>query len=56
MTSDPVQLQTVRAPRSRSARTADSRTLILDAAVDCLVEEGYAGASTLAVQARAGIS
>jgi AcrR family transcriptional regulator len=43
-------------PRSRSARTADSRALILDAAVTCLVEEGYAGASTLAVQARAGVS
>ena len=56
MTSSPVPLETVQAPRSRSARTADSRSLILDAAVDCLVEEGYAGASTLAVQARAGIS
>jgi AcrR family transcriptional regulator len=56
VTSEPVPLVTVRAPRSRSARTADSRLLILDAAVDCLVEEGYAGASTLAVQARAGIS
>ena len=44
------------APRSRSARTADSRLLILDAAVACLVEDGYAGASTLAVQARAGVS
>ena len=43
-------------PRSRSERTADSRSLILDAAVACLVEDGYAGASTLAVQARAGVS
>jgi AcrR family transcriptional regulator len=43
-------------PRTRSARTADSRALILDAAVACLVESGYAGASTLAVQARAGVS
>ncbi|MGY1830214.1 TetR/AcrR family transcriptional regulator [Geodermatophilus sp. SYSU D01180] len=43
-------------PRSRSTRTADSRALILDAAVACLVESGYAGASTLAVQARAGVS
>jgi AcrR family transcriptional regulator len=43
-------------PRSRSERTADSRLLILDAAVACLVEDGYAGASTLAVQARAGVS
>lgn len=43
-------------PRSRSERTADSRLLILDAAVACLVEDGYAGASTLAVQARAGVT
>jgi AcrR family transcriptional regulator len=43
-------------PRSRSERTADSRLLILDAAVACLVADGYAGASTLAVQARAGVS
>ncbi|WP_051515554.1 TetR/AcrR family transcriptional regulator [Candidatus Blastococcus massiliensis] len=43
-------------PRSRAQRTADSRLLILDAAVACLVEDGYAGASTLAVQARAGVS
>jgi AcrR family transcriptional regulator len=43
-------------PRSRSERTADSRLLILDAAVACLVQDGYAGASTLAVQARAGVS
>jgi AcrR family transcriptional regulator len=42
--------------RSRALRTADSRALILDAAVACLVEEGYAGASTLAVQARAQVS
>lgn len=42
--------------RSRSERSADSRALILDAAVACLVSEGYAGASTLAVQARAGVS
>ncbi|WP_082522763.1 TetR/AcrR family transcriptional regulator [Geodermatophilus sp. Leaf369] len=42
--------------RSRSERSADSRALILDAAVACLVSDGYAGASTLAVQARAGVS
>ena len=42
--------------RTRSKRSADSRLLILDAAVACLVEDGYAGASTLAVQARAGVS
>jgi len=49
VTADPVPVDGP--PRTRSARTADSRALILDAAVACLVEDGYAGASTLAVQA-----
>ena len=46
------------APGSPRRRADAERSIarILDAAVDCLVEEGYAGASTLAVQARAGIS
>ncbi|MCZ2857770.1 TetR/AcrR family transcriptional regulator [Blastococcus sp. VKM Ac-2987] len=56
MPAAPLARNAVRAARSRSERTADSRLLILDAAVACLVEEGYAGASTLAVQARAGVS
>ena len=43
-------------PRTRQERTADSRTLILDAAVTCLIEHGYAGASTLVIQERAGVS
>src|SRR3954463_14867896 len=42
--------------RTYSKRSGDSRLLILDAAVACLVEDGYSGASTLAVQARAGVS
>ncbi|GHF41305.1 AcrR family transcriptional regulator [Amycolatopsis bartoniae] len=42
--------------RNRQDRAAGSRTLILDAAVACLVELGYAGASTLAIQAKAGVS
>jgi AcrR family transcriptional regulator len=44
------------APGARARRSADSRALILEAAVGCLVDEGYSGASTLAVQARAGVS
>jgi AcrR family transcriptional regulator len=54
VTADPVT--PIGAPRTRSERSADSRALILDAAVACLVADGYAGASTLAVQARAGVS
>src|SRR3954463_10833907 len=41
---------------ARARRSADSRALILEAAVACLVEDGSAGAATLAVQARAGVS
>lgn len=37
-------------------RGAGSRALILAAAVDCLAEDGYAAATTLRIQARAGIS
>lgn len=42
--------------RSREQRTSDSRLRILDAAVACLVESGYAGTTTLTIQARAGVS
>src|SRR3954454_4685231 len=49
-------MTTAAGTRTRSERSADSRLLLLDAAVACLVEDGYAGASTLAVQARAGVS
>jgi AcrR family transcriptional regulator len=41
---------------SREERTAESRSRILDAAVACLVESGYAGATTLRIQARAGVT
>jgi AcrR family transcriptional regulator len=44
------------ARRSRSERSADSRQLILDATLDCLLEDGYARTTTLTIQARAGIS
>lgn len=40
----------------RDRRTQVSRTRILDAAVRCLVDDGYAGASTLAIQRRADVS
>ncbi|WP_181783102.1 TetR/AcrR family transcriptional regulator [Pseudonocardia pini] len=40
----------------RARKAVVSRRRILDAAVDCLVEVGYAEASTLMVQRRAGVS
>lgn len=43
-------------PTKREQRTADSRQRILDAAVECLIESGFSGASTLQIQARAGVS
>ncbi|WP_103380102.1 TetR/AcrR family transcriptional regulator [Pseudonocardia dioxanivorans] len=43
-------------PRTRAQRSEDSRARILDAAVACLVAEGYSGATTLAIQADADVS
>lgn len=54
MTTEPATRSAATGARAR--RSADSRALILEAAVACLVADGYAGASTLAVQARAGVS
>jgi AcrR family transcriptional regulator len=42
--------------RTQVQRRADSRALILDAAVRTLVEEGYRGATTVTIQTRAGVS
>lgn len=42
--------------RSQEQRRAGSHALILDAAVQGLVEDGYAATTTVAVQARAGVS
>ena len=43
-------------PKPHHARRADSRALILDAAVQALVSHGYAGASTVVIQRLAGVS
>ncbi|MGD9531839.1 MAG: TetR/AcrR family transcriptional regulator [Pseudonocardia sp.] len=42
--------------RTQVQRRADSRALILDAAVRTLVEEGHRGATTVTIQSRAGVS
>jgi AcrR family transcriptional regulator len=42
--------------RPQAERSQESRNRILDAAVACLVEEGYARTNTLTIQARAGVS
>jgi len=41
---------------SRAQRSEDSRTRILDAAVACLVDGGYSGATTLTIQGEAEVS
>ncbi len=45
-----------RLSRTQGQRTADSRSLILDAALDGLVEDGYRRTTTVTIQARAGVS
>ncbi|RDE07325.1 TetR/AcrR family transcriptional regulator [Sphingomonas aracearum] len=42
--------------RTQAERSAATRTALLDAAVDCLFEQGYGGTSTVLVAARAGVS
>ncbi|HEY2205575.1 MAG TPA: helix-turn-helix domain-containing protein [Pseudonocardia sp.] len=45
-----------REPRTQEQRSGSTRSLILDAAVECLVAEGYERTTTVTVQARAGVS
>lgn len=44
------------ARRSQAERRATTRAALLEACVDCLLEYGYAGLTTAAVVARAGVS
>lgn len=45
-----------RARRPQAERSQETRDRILSAAVECLVEKGYAGTNTLSIQARAQVS
>jgi AcrR family transcriptional regulator len=42
--------------RTQAERSAGTRALLLDAALDCLAELGYAGTTTTVVAERAGVS
>ena len=42
--------------RSQAERSAATREALLDAAIDCLIHEGYASTTTNAVAVRAGLS
>ncbi len=42
--------------RTQAERRAKTRAALLDATIDCLVEDGYAGATTTRIVERAGVS
>src|SRR5438132_3616641 len=45
-----------RARRTQAERRASTRTALLDAAIDCLVEQGYANTTTRRIAERAGVT
>ena len=51
--TDPLAAHSRRTQRERSAAT---QAALLDAAIDCLIAEGYANTTTSRVAARAGLS
>lgn len=51
-----MDLSGARPRRTQAQRRATTRAALLEACVDCLVEQGYAGLTTAAVVARAGVS
>jgi AcrR family transcriptional regulator len=56
MSDDPTTGVTVRPPRTQAMRRAETRTRLLDATVECLIELGYASTTTPIVCERAGLS
>ena len=52
----PLEEISVKPRRTQSERSSATRQLILEAAIRCLVELGYAATSTTAIQSRAGVS
>src|SRR5258708_34641176 len=42
--------------RTQAERREATRTALLDAAIDCLVEDGYANTTTRAIAKRAGVT
>src|SRR5256885_2531900 len=45
-----------RARQTNEERSAQTRTKVLDATIDCLIELGYAGTTTTLISERAGVS
>jgi AcrR family transcriptional regulator len=56
MTAAPRQPMTTTGRRTQAERRAVTRAKLLDAAVECLTDRGYAGTSVVDVQQRAGVS
>ncbi|HWK18311.1 MAG TPA: TetR/AcrR family transcriptional regulator [Solirubrobacteraceae bacterium] len=56
MADAPTSRAPVRPRRTQAERRATTRAALLDAALDCLVQDGYAGLSTRNVADRAGVS
>lgn len=42
--------------RSQAERTAETRARLIDATIECLIDSGYSGTTTVAVCKRAGVS
>ncbi len=42
--------------RTQAERTAETRSKLVEATIECLIERGYAGTTTLAICERAGVS
>jgi AcrR family transcriptional regulator len=45
-----------RGPRTQAERRASTRAALLDAAIECIVEEGYASTTTRRIAERAGVT
>lgn len=54
--ADPVGSKSALGRRTQEQRSAQMRERLLDATIDCLVEFGYAGTTTLRVSAKAGVT
>lgn len=56
MPAHPAVVRKVRIRRSHAARSAETRQKILTAAIACIAEQGFNGASMLRIATRAGVS
>ena len=57
--SETAEIAAPRAPRARRTqdeRTAETRARVLNAAIECLIDEGYAGTTTKRIAERTGVS